>query len=536
MDRENARLAEFRKQGDTLWVRHNLCETLPFPTPLTWSILRSFMGGSGGYGNLYRQLGFSPGRRVRNEGFVELIAGQIYVSAQRMPDLYCSDFPFSFDEQELLRDPSAIDRSPSRLDLDRVGPWFLLRCPWIAAVMWRSHRRIQQLTQSALPAFQRWLPSYHAWIVQEQELRLSGLTHPQLIVVLDRRIQCVLHEFAPQLLMPGVIGATLFEKLREELTQLSSPDAAQAFCLRLLQRLPTPALDELNQAIVSRGSGALSESEFLNRFGHRSAVEMELAQPRWAEAADRVPHLAEAELPARLGITQGEAESDLQEFLNEQGASQGCDKCRGLLNNAFALLPMRETGKDELMRGYALLREACEALASVTGLGANFYFLTLDEVQCLGSDSPSVEISRRKLEWRNRQRLPHPAVIDERGLYFPQQDLPHDSVERQGTVISPGCATGFAWFPDQHPGEKPPSGSVLISSTLPPHFVSHFATAVGVVVDQSALLSHGAILARQFRIPVISQREATQLIQEGDEVRVDAHAGSIHIARRPPPS
>ncbi len=536
MERENARLAEFRKRGDTLWVRHNLCETLPCPTPLTWSILRSFMSGSGGYGNLYRQLGFSPGRRVRNEGFVELIAGQIYVSAQRMPDLYCSDFPFSFDEQELLRDPSAIDRAPSRLDLDRVGPWFLLRCPWIAAVMWQSNRRVQQLTQTALPAFQRLLPSYQGWIIQEREQALTRLTHKELIVVLGRRIQRVLHEFAPQLLMPGVIGATQFEKLRQDLTVFSSPDAAQAFCLRLLQRLPTPALDELNQAIVSRGSGALSESEFLNRFGHRSSEEMELAQPRWAEDPARVPHPAEAELPTSRSLTPGEAEADLREFLIEQGASHGWDHCRSLLKNAFTLLPMREAGKDELMRGYALLREACEALASATGLGADLYFLTLNEVRSLDTNSPSAEISRRQLEWRTQQRLPHPAVIDERGLFLPEQNLPHGSVERQGTVISPGCATGLAWFPEQHPGERPPSGSILISSTLPPHFISHFATAVAVVVDQSALLSHGAILARQFRIPVISQREATQLIQEGDEVRVDAHAGSIRIASCLPPS
>lgn len=532
MERENARLAEFRQRGDTLWVRHNLCETLPFPTPLTWSILRSFMSGSGGYGNLYRQLGFSPGRRVRNEGLVELNGGQIYVSAQRMPDLYCDDFPFSFDEQELLRDPSAIDRAPSRLDLDRVGPWFLLRCPWIAVVMWRSHRRIQGLTQTALPAFQRLLPRYHDWVVKEREQPLSGRTLQELVVVLDRRIHRVLHEFAPQLLIPGVIGATLFEKLRQELTALSSPVAAQAFFLRLLQRLESPALQELNQAIASRASGALPESEFLNRFGHRCPEEMELAQPRWIEDPIRIPELNEAELSTSPSLTLDEAEADLREFLIKHQGSHGWDNCRSLLKNALTLLPLRETGKNELMRGYALLREACEALASVTGLGADLYFLTLDEVRSLGSDRPSVEISRRQLEWRTRQRFPHPAVIDERGLFFPQQNLLHGSVERQGTVISSGCATGFAWFPDQHPGERPPSGSILISSTLPPHFVSQFATAVGVVVDQSALLSHGAILARQFRIPVISQREATQLIREGDEVRVDAHAGSIHIARQ----
>jgi phosphohistidine swiveling domain-containing protein len=531
LKRENVRLAEFRQRGETLWVRHNLCETIPFPTPLTWSILRSFMSGSGGYGNLYRQLGFSPGRRVCQEGFLELIAGQIYVSPQRLPDLYCDDFPFSFDEQEFRFDPAAIDRAPSHLDLDRVGPWFLLRCPWIVAVIWRANRRIQKLATSAHAAFEQLLPTYHAWLDQEREQAHSGLSSEELLVVLNRRIQRVLQEFAPRLLLPGVIGATLWERLRQGLSQLCSPVAAEAYCLRLLQQLKPAASEELNQAIAQRSNGLLSESEFLARFGHRCQEEMELAHARWREDPSRIPRWKESELPTSRGISLKEAEESLQEFLAEQGASHGWDRCHTILQQAFLLLPLRENAKSELMRGYALLRDACEALAVVTKLGADLYFLTLAELQAAKRVTAS-EISRRKQEWLTLSRLPHPPVIDERGLIFPELDLSGESVERQGIVISPGVATGFAWFPDRHPGESPPRGSILVCNTLPTHFVSHFASAVAVVVDQSATLSHGAILARQFRIPVICQAEATQLIRDGDEVHVDGNSSSIHISRR----
>ena len=39
-------------------MRHNLGETLPHPTPLTWSVMRRFMTGAGGFGEMYRMAGF----------------------------------------------------------------------------------------------------------------------------------------------------------------------------------------------------------------------------------------------------------------------------------------------------------------------------------------------------------------------------------------------------------------------------------------------------------------------------------------------
>src|SRR5262249_34490793 len=32
------------------WLLHNLAETIAYPTPLTWSVLRKFMSGAGGFG------------------------------------------------------------------------------------------------------------------------------------------------------------------------------------------------------------------------------------------------------------------------------------------------------------------------------------------------------------------------------------------------------------------------------------------------------------------------------------------------------
>src|SRR5207248_10571266 len=87
--------------GSGPWVIHNLAETLPHPTSLTWSILRRFMSGSGGFGAMYRMAGFEPSPEVDREGFLELIAGRVYMDASRAPEMFFEGFPFAYDVNEL---------------------------------------------------------------------------------------------------------------------------------------------------------------------------------------------------------------------------------------------------------------------------------------------------------------------------------------------------------------------------------------------------------------------------------------------------
>lgn len=51
-----------------------------------------------------------------------------------------------------------------------------------------------------------------------------------------------------------------------------------------------------------------------------------------------------------------------------------------------------------------------------------------------------------------------------------------------------------------------------------------------IVTDSGGLLSHAAIVSREFGIPgVVGSREATQLIPDGARVRVDGAAGEVTV-------
>ncbi len=59
-------------------LRHNLDETLVNSTPLSWDVVRRFMSGDGGFGQMYRQVGFEPSAAVAKDGFLDLIGSGIW--------------------------------------------------------------------------------------------------------------------------------------------------------------------------------------------------------------------------------------------------------------------------------------------------------------------------------------------------------------------------------------------------------------------------------------------------------------------------
>src|SRR5206468_1710981 len=73
---EVAALAARAEPGGTVWSRFNLSEVLPEPTPMTWAVVRRFLSGRGGYGLMYRDLGFRPDPSLDADGVYDLVAGR----------------------------------------------------------------------------------------------------------------------------------------------------------------------------------------------------------------------------------------------------------------------------------------------------------------------------------------------------------------------------------------------------------------------------------------------------------------------------
>ena len=86
--------------------------------------------------------------------------------------------------------------------------------------------------------------------------------------------------------------------------------------------------------------------------------------------------------------------------------------------------------------------------------------------------------------------------------------------------MAPGVATGTARVVD-NPQEIGELGSdyVLVCASTDPGWTPLFLNARGLIVERGGVLSHGAIVARDFGIPAVSCPNATRLLKDGDSVR-----------------
>jgi phosphohistidine swiveling domain-containing protein len=73
-------------------------------------------------------------------------------------------------------------------------------------------------------------------------------------------------------------------------------------------------------------------------------------------------------------------------------------------------------------------------------------------------------------------------------------------------------------------------GDVLVCETTAPSWTPLFATAVAVVTDTGGVLSHSAVVAREYGIPaVVGAVVATERIRDGQTVEVDGDAGTVRL-------
>lgn len=78
-------------------------------------------------------------------------------------------------------------------------------------------------------------------------------------------------------------------------------------------------------------------------------------------------------------------------------------------------------------------------------------------------------------------------------------------------------------------------GEILVARYTNPGWTPLFAIAGGIVIEEGGLLSHGAVVAREYGLPaVLSIEDATRLFETGQFLRVDGSAGTVELIPPPP--
>jgi len=540
---EIERLAALAGGRRRIWVTHNLGETLRAPTPLTWDIVRRFMSGGGGFGRFYHDLGYRPSPQVCEEGFLELIGQRIYADPDRLAQLFWGDSPLQYDLEAVLGDNSLLDQAPTKFDSNKADGTFVLKLPGILGVMFRSWRISKRLRETVRDHFENAvLPPYLDYVGRKRGEDLTRLETPQVCAELEARSARVLDEFGKESLKPGFFGALAFSDLRHMLVQLLGDAEGGRLTSALTSGLEGDTTVAQNQLLYRVARGEAAMQEFLDAYGHRTAGEMELAEPRYREdprqldatlqamrRSDRSPE----EIHQEHALLRAEVEKDLPALLARWGGSSFREAIEKNIRQTQRLLAYRESGKHYLMLGYELVRAAILELARRWRLGREVFFLRLEELEHFeGRREELLEAAaRRQVRWQSLQRLDMPDVIDSADLR--QLGLPRQyerAAELKGDAVAAGVAAGTARVVfDPRAARDLGAGYILVCPSTDPGWTPLFVNARGLVVERGGVLSHGAIVARDFGIPAVVCPGATSRIPDGSAVRLDGNRGLIHL-------
>lgn len=158
---------------------------------------------------------------------------------------------------------------------------------------------------------------------------------------------------------------------------------------------------------------------------------------------------------------------------------------------------------------------------------------------CLSASCPSAwgrlaaDVAAEKASWEEARRTSPGWVPDVPSVACPVSAA---GTEMAGLPGSPGMAEGEVYLVSgPQDFAKFPRGAVLVARATNPAWTPLFYSAGAVIAESGGPLSHGAVTAREMRIPaVMSVRECLSRLTNGCLVRVDGTRGRVTILGHSP--
>jgi rifampicin phosphotransferase len=293
---------------------------------------------------------------------------------------------------------------------------------------------------------------------------------------------------------------------------------------------------------------------YLEKYGMRCAGEIDITRPRWSERPTTL-------LPTILGnVKNFEPGAGGRRF--EQGRREACEKAQELFARLQALpdgehkaeqarrmidrvrtfIGYREYPKYFMVSRYfvykqALMKEAKRlAEAHVLREREDIFYLTLQELADVVRTNQVNDqfIRQRKEAFESYHALTPPRVLTSDGEVitgaYRRDDAPPGALI--GLPVSAGTIEGRARVILDMAEANLEAGEILVTAYTDPSWTPLFVAIKGLVTEVGGMMTHGAVIAREYGLPaVVGVEHATQLIRDGQRIRVHGTDGYVELLR-----
>ena len=291
---------------------------------------------------------------------------------------------------------------------------------------------------------------------------------------------------------------------------------------------------------------------WLDKYGMRGVGEIDITRPRWTERpAMLVPIILGNIRNFEPGAGERRFEGGRQEAWKKEqellerlralpdGARQA-EETKRMIDRVRTFAGYREYPKYGMVSRYfvykqALLEEAERLVqAHVLREQEDIFYLTFQEFQDVVHTNQVDDqlIRQRKDAFRSYGALTPPRVLTSDGEVvagaYRRDDLPAGALV--GLPVSAGTIEGRARVILDMAEADLEAGDILITAYTDPSWTPLFVAIKGLVTEVGGLMTHGAVIAREYGLPaVVGVEHATRLIRDGQRIRVHGTDGYVEI-------
>lgn len=291
---------------------------------------------------------------------------------------------------------------------------------------------------------------------------------------------------------------------------------------------------------------------FLDKYGMRCAGEIDITRPRWSETPSallplilgHVKAFRAGEAKRRFEKGKREAEEKERELLERlrdlPDGDQKAAETKEMIGLIRGFMGYREYPKYAMMNRYFVYRQAlmkeAEALARAGVVEAkdDVAYLTFDELRDVVANRRAAPelIARRKAEHASFQKLAPPRVLTSDGETvsgsYAHESLPAGAIA--GLAVSSGVVEGRARVLRRMEDAAIEEGDILVTLFTDPSWTPLFVSIQGLVTEVGGLMTHGAVIAREYGLPaVVGVERATERIADGQRIRVNGTDGWVQV-------
>src|SRR5256714_1651536 len=293
-------------------------------------------------------------------------------------------------------------------------------------------------------------------------------------------------------------------------------------------------------------------SAYLDKYGMRCAGEIDITRPRWSEKPTTlVPMILSNIKNFEPNASNRKFEQGRQEALKKEqelldrlkqlpDGEQKAKETKRMIDLIRNFIGYREYPKYAMINRYfvykqALLKEAEQLVqANVLHEKEDIFYLTFEELrEVVRTNKLDYQIiSKRKDEYKLYEKLTPPRVITSDGEIIAgehkRENLPAEAIV--GLAVSSGVIEGRARVILNMEDAAIEDGDILVTSFTDPSWTPLFVSIKGLVTEVGGLMTHGAVIAREYGLPaVVNVENATKLINDGQRIRVNGTEGYVEI-------